>query len=261
MAKAPIRHAQLDSLPISLGIRILDIGCGPGLYLPHWLEITREAAAQFTLLDRSASALKKCAQLAKDAGAEHRVKLLEKDIFCRGLPQGSFDLIFIGNTMEYLPSPSEYLKENVLPLLRSGGTLAVRDLDCGLLAVNYADPALVSKIIHARILGCQANSMNNETFHNPFIGRSLGKIVKEAGFTDISLTPYFCEFRYPLRPEQSEYLSALHTSWYVEDPCGILSEEERSQWHSFFDKKHPQCILEKESLFYVETEFLVTATK
>ena len=67
LAKIGIRHSQLDSLPLWKGMRILDIGCGPGLYLPHWLEITRSADAQFTLLDHSAAALNTCAQLALKA--------------------------------------------------------------------------------------------------------------------------------------------------------------------------------------------------
>lgn len=261
MAKVGIRHTQLDSLPIWPGMRILDVGCGPGLYLPHWLEITRNAGAQFTLLDRSASALEKCVQLASKSGSADRVKILESDIFSHGLPHESFDLIFIGNTLEYVPSPAEYLRENILPILRPGGTLGARDLDCGLLAVNYVDPALVSKVVQARILGCQLNSKKVETFHNPFIGRSLGQIVNDAGFNNMSLTPYSCDFRYPLSCAQSEYLSALHTSWYVEDPCGILSKEERSHWHTLFNKTHPNCILEKDSFFYIETEFLAIATK
>ncbi len=261
LAKIGIRQSQLNSLPLCKGMRILDIGCGPGLYLPHWLEITRSTDAQFTLLDHSAAALNTCAQLALKAGAKGRVEILESDIFCHGIPPESFDLIFIGNTLQYVQSPAEYIKEYIFPLLKQGGTLAIRDLDCGILAVNNVDPTLVSKIIQARILGCQRNSTNKVTFHNPFIGRNLGQIAQDAGLRNISLKPYYCDFRHPLSPAQFEYLSALHTSWYVEDRCGILSAEERSHWRSLFEKNNPHCILEKESLFYVETEFLVTATK
>tara|TARA_B100000749_G_C18450166_1_gene476233 strand:+ start:73616 stop:74074 length:459 start_codon:yes stop_codon:yes gene_type:complete len=57
LAKEDLRHAQLDLIPVSKNDRVLDIGIGPGFYLPHWLKSTTDKNVTFDLFDISEEAL------------------------------------------------------------------------------------------------------------------------------------------------------------------------------------------------------------
>lgn len=256
LAKKKARIEQLTKIPVTENARILDIGCGPGLYLKEWLDLTRSTEANFVLLDHSAEALAECAKIALECGDSERVTLCQKDFLVEPDGQlGLFDAIFIGNTLEYIQNPTEWLGQHIKPLLKAGGYLAVRDLDCGILGCNLLDPLLVAKIVMARIAGCQDTSAKGH-FHNPFIGRDLKRIFHESGFVNASLYPYHIEFRAPLTFDEQVYLSKLHTSWYIEDPRELLTAEEKAFWKSTFDMSNKDSVLLHEQFYYVESEFM-----
>jgi hypothetical protein len=148
-----------------------------------------------------------------------------------------------------------WIAQQVKSLLNPGGYLAIRDLDCGILGCNLVDPLLVSKVITARIAGCQDTSTKGH-FHNPFLGRDLKRILSESGFKNVVLHPYHIEFKAPLTHEEQIYLSKLHTSWYVEDPTNFLTQKEKSYWAGMFDISSENSILHHDRFYYVESEFL-----
>ncbi len=257
-AKRKVREAQITALPLVPNARILDVGIGPGLYLEHWLELTEKSGARFTLVDNSEPALAECRRIAFAAGAKARVETMSLDLFALGRSGiGPFDLVFIGNTLEYVREPAAFLRQEIRPLVRPGGTIAVRDLDCGVLGTNLVDPALCAKVVTARILGCQLISREpGGVFHDPFVGRDLGRILSEAGLTEVRHLPYYCEFAAPLSEAERQYLAALHTTWYVEDRAGHLTAAEKAAWSQAFNADRVDGVLRAPGLFYVETEFL-----
>ncbi len=261
-AKQQIREEQIAAISVKNGARILDIGCGPGLYFDFWLRHTCHQNASFTLVDNSAEALLECRKIAAACHLENKVELINQDMFTLSARLlGKFDTIFIGNTLEYIPNPERYLKSIVVPLLNEGGQLVVRELDCGILGCNLVDPALCQRVVLSRILGCQMISSNLETYHDPFMGRRLGIILRAAGLGDVRLVPYYCTFNGPSSHHVSEYLSKLHTTWYLEDRPKILSPLELDLWHAYFDVNSTDCILERADFFYVETEFTAMGVK
>jgi ubiquinone/menaquinone biosynthesis C-methylase UbiE len=258
-AKKKMRENQLTKIPLKQGARILDIASGPGLYLAFWLEHSKEKQATFTMLDHNEAALAECNEQASLAGATARVQTVAGDIFKLGeaLPGRKFDVIFIGNTLEYIEEPDKYLRENVMPLLADGGILAVRDLDCAFANCNLVDPVLNHRIVGSRIRNCQTTA----TFHNPFMGRNLKNIFSKAGFGQIENHADLVEFEAPLSDDVKVYLSKLHTTWYIEDMHGILSPQDIATWTNHFDLSNPQSVLHDPGFYYAEMEYLVIGRK
>jgi 2-polyprenyl-3-methyl-5-hydroxy-6-metoxy-1,4-benzoquinol methylase len=256
LAKQNARADQLARIPLPTDARILDVGCGPGLYLKTWLQITARQNASFVLADHSPSALATCEMVASAIGARHRVSTVAVDLHQLDVSHlGQFDVVFVGNTLQYLPDPIGWLRQVAMPLLRDGGLVAVRDLDCGILGCNLVDPLLVSRIVAARIAGCQRISRAGN-FHDPFLGRDLKRIIESAGFGDVSLFPYHIEFKAPLGEAEKSYLSRLHTTWYVEDLAGLLTEADKERWSEAFDPDNPASALNDRHFYYTEAEFL-----
>lgn len=257
-AKQALRESQLTRIPLKQNARVLDIAIGPGLYLEFWLRYSEKTGAHFTLLEHNADALAVCRLEAAKVGAEHRLSTVQGDLFKLSEKlQGPFDVIFIGNTLEYISEPVAYLREQVLPLLAPGGTLAIRDMDCGFVNCNLVDPALNNRMVGSRIRNCQVSKM----YHNPFMGRDLGRILSEAGFKNVKLTPDLAEFKSPLSQAEALYVSKIHTAWYTEDTLGILSDEDKATWAQLFALDNEQGVLYAPHFYYAEMEYFVMGTK
>jgi len=265
-AKQTYREKQLVDLPydkIPKDAQVLDIGCGPGLYMDFWAQLPQTKNWTFHLLDHSQEALDICIKNARDAGYEQRMETHLVDIYdLQTLGTDRFDFIFIGNTFEYLRDPIDYMSQQITPILKRGCVFAIRDLDCGILGCNHVNPALCAKIIAARILGCQEVSKPGlETFHDPFIGRNIGALMAAGGFEKVVHLPYFCQFQSPLSESAKIYLSAIHTTWYLEDRCQFLSNQEKEIWFNHFDLNQSDCVLNQDHFFYIESEFLCYGSK
>ncbi len=261
-AKRKFREQQLNVISVPTGSRVIDIGCGPGLYLHYWLNLTRGHNVSFTVLDSSAAALNECKRIAGDAGVPDRVECIQLDLFSLSeIDPDSFDVVFVGYTIEYVSDPVNWLRTQVKPLLKPGGKVALRDLDCAFMNCNVVDPALNSKIVFSRIRNGQVNSRDSGIYQNAFVGRELRRYLIEAEFASVEQFPYFIEFTGPLNVEQIDYLFHLHTTWYVEDRLHILTEHEKMIWSAYFNPNSPQCILNHSSFNYVEAEYLAIATK
>jgi len=263
-AKEQLRHHQLDLIPIPNGGLVLDIGIGPGLYLKHWLESTKSKNVHFDLFDSSESALKTCADTANKLGDSKRVQTIKGDLFkeLSGLNKNTYDVIFIGNTIEYIPNPTDFITNHLIPLLKPGGILAIRDLDCSFMSCNTVDQPLNARIVRSRIENNAANSIKDTSnYQNPFIGKELEAIVSNTGLEVIAVHPFMIQFNGPIVGPQKVYLEALHRTWYVEDTLGILSAQDKAEWANAFDSSQPGNIFDNPATKYIEAEFLVIGRK
>lgn len=253
LAKREIREDQLTHIPMKANAQVLDVGSGPGLYLNFWLQFTKAKNVHFTLLDHSQESLDEAAETAKASGDTARLSYLRGDFYdLNSVALAKYDVVFVGNCVEYMPDPVGYLRTQLMPLLNPGGVIAIRDLDCGFVNCNLVDPALNHKIVGSRIRNCQAS----KSFHNPFLGRDLGRFMYEAGLIQVESRPYFVEFRGPLTEVQKAYLYPLHTNWYTEDFLGLLTPTDIKIWQSAFDIRSPQSPINSPEFYYVEAEYL-----
>jgi SAM-dependent methyltransferase len=108
-------HIALRATPADCN-RVLDVGCGQGLFARKLAQYCREVIAidsDRTTLDRGNSL----------SGLEPRIRLVEGDVMTYPLCEGSFDLVTAIAVLHHLPLRSALVRFR--QLLRPGGILVV----------------------------------------------------------------------------------------------------------------------------------------
>jgi ubiquinone/menaquinone biosynthesis C-methylase UbiE len=118
------------------GMRLLDVGCGPGSITRGLAE--RVAPGQVIGLDLSRETL---AAARKEAAARGlgNIEYEEGSVYQLPFPDGSFDVVYAHQVLQHLREPAAALRE-MLRVLQSGGLVAIRDVDWGTVSYWPADP-------------------------------------------------------------------------------------------------------------------------
>jgi ubiquinone/menaquinone biosynthesis C-methylase UbiE len=159
------------------GMRILDIGCGPGSIT---LGLARYVAPAATVgVDQSEEPL----EVARTLAGEHNVgnvRFERANVYELPFDNASFDVVYGHQVLQHLADPVAALSE-ARRVLRPGGYLAVRDADYGTMTHYPHDPMLDRWL---------------ETYHQiarsnggePDAGRRLMEWVRAAGFEHLHAT-------------------------------------------------------------------------
>jgi SAM-dependent methyltransferase len=154
---------------------LLDVGCGPG-------NITADLAARLSAgsvigIDVSDEVI----ELARSQYHEVRNLSFEvANVYGLKYPDESFDIVYAHQVLQHLAQPVDALRE-MRRVLKTGGTLAVRDGDYGSFAWAPSDPVLdrwmalyheITRVNHA-----EADA-----------GRHLKTWVRAAQFDDLAVT-------------------------------------------------------------------------
>ena len=187
--------------------RVLDVGCGAGA----WVEIFAARYASVVGVERS--------QLMVEA-AEARVAHLPNAEILRGdgrkdLPDGPFDLIFVGGLFMYLSdSDATGLLGALKDRLSAGGTIILREstVRSGVLLVTGEYQAVYRSVDEYRKLFQTAEITCQEVQQN-------------AGYRDIVMTEEIVSFRrkwLPFLPKESALLGSL-TWWSLRGIAPVSS--------------------------------------
>ncbi len=112
--------AWVDDLGLPAGARVLEVGCGTGLFA---LALARRGL-RVTAVDSAANMLTRAAANAAAAGMGDRLRLLRADAGELGLPSGGFDLVVALGVVPWVPRPREALAEWVRVLAPGGRLVA-----------------------------------------------------------------------------------------------------------------------------------------
>ena len=125
------RTAETDAaffLPyLKPGMRLLDVGCGPGS-ITVGLAL-RVEPAHTVGIDTSESVIETARSLAKAKPVRH-LTFEVGNIYESRFPDESFDAIFAHQVLQHLRRPVDALRQ-FRALLTSGGVVGVRDVDWG----------------------------------------------------------------------------------------------------------------------------------
>jgi SAM-dependent methyltransferase len=162
------------------GQRILELGCGPGFFTERLLEAFPHS--ELTVLDLDEEMLGVGRQLLAHAGA--RVQFVRADVTATGLRDDTFDVAISRYLFQHLPDSMSAIVE-IKRVLRAGGIHFVVDIDDELWGL--AHPAFPG------VQACHVARARAQLRHggNRIIGRSLGRLMKGAGFGDVELD-LFC---------------------------------------------------------------------
>lgn len=140
-----ITERLLDDAGIAKGMRVLDLGCGPG---DVSLMLARRVgpSGHVTGIDRNAGAL----VTARERCAEQKIewaRFIEGDLIEPSIDGGPFDAIVARRVLMYLPDPAATLRR-LMPLLRPGGRVILQEHDATMLPGRRVPFPEHEKLLH-----------------------------------------------------------------------------------------------------------------
>ncbi|MFY4718903.1 class I SAM-dependent methyltransferase [Streptomyces sp. LaBMicrA B280] len=158
---------------------VLEVGSGPGYITERLLQEVPQGT--LTCLELNEDLIEHARGHLTPARPD-QLRLVQGSVLDSGLPDDSFDLVHARLVLQHVPGTPDVLAE-AHRVLRPGGRLAVIDVDDALWGLLHPQPDLpeFDEVVRLRI-ELQASRGGNR-----LIGRELGGLMRDAGFTDIKV--------------------------------------------------------------------------
>jgi len=168
-----------DQMGVACGSRVVEIGCGPQGCLSILSERVGPTGSVVGV-DRSRDAVALARQTVSEQGLAN-VEVLERDARSTDLPRASFDFATARLVLVNVPQPEQILAEAVA-IVRPGGWVGFHEADyishvCD--PPNDAWTGLVELLVE----------YSEQSGIDPFIGRRLPRLMREAGLVDVRVNP------------------------------------------------------------------------
>ncbi|MFD6877446.1 MULTISPECIES: methyltransferase domain-containing protein [unclassified Streptomyces] len=159
------------------GMRVLDVGCGPGTITADLAELVAPGG-RVTAVDAAADVVEQARAHAAERGLAGAVDFGTADVHALEFPDDSFDVVHAHQVLQHVGDPVRALRE-MRRVCRPGGIVAVRDADYAAMTWYPATPGLEEWLdLYRRV--ARANG------GEPDAGRRLLSWARAAGFTEIT---------------------------------------------------------------------------
>ncbi|MEU8434445.1 methyltransferase domain-containing protein [Streptomyces sp. NPDC029216] len=159
------------------GMRVLDVGCGPGTITADLAELVAPDG-RVTAVDAAPDVLAAAAAYAAERGVEGAVDFAVADVHALDFPDDTFDVVHAHQVLQHVGDPVQALRE-MRRVCRPGGIVAVRDADYAAMTWYPATPGLDEwQDLYHRV--ARANG------GEPDAGRRLLSWARAAGFTEVT---------------------------------------------------------------------------
>lgn len=169
--------ALLDRVGVEPGWNAIDLGCGPSGIL-HLLANRVGAGGRVTGVELNPANVALARELV-DHQALANVEVIERDARRTGLPSSAYDLVHARTLLINVPEPAGIVTEMVR-LVRPGGWVAALEPDVALTMCYPPDPAW-DRLVELFLQVHQGDEAD------PFIGRRLPELFRQAGLVDIGV--------------------------------------------------------------------------
>ena len=159
------------------GMRLLDVGCGPGSITQGLAR--RLAPGQVVGVDLSRETLVSARAQAAALGLQN-LAYEEASVYQLPFPDASFDVAYAHQVLQHLAEPGKALRE-MLRVVRPGGLVAVRDVDWGT-ASYWPDDPWIGRFVETHMKTWCRNG------GEPRMGRHLRALFNAAALADIDVS-------------------------------------------------------------------------
>lgn len=189
--------------------QVLDVACGDGAY-SAWLAEIAPADAMVWAIDVSPDWLRVAKQSAARSGAGGHVIALAGDALRLPFDNRSLDFIWCAQSLYSLPDTTAVLRE-LRRVLRPGGRLAVLEDDT---LHQVLLPWSADLELRVRQAEWAAHRDADRPADRYYVGRELGQLVAEAGFSSWSKRSYAMNRRGPFAGDERVFLQRYLRSLY-----------------------------------------------
>jgi len=177
-AKPLFRAAKsvlLERLALEHASTALDVGCGTGSDV---VEMARRMphGAKATGVDTSEAMIAEARRRAAGLGADVLFRL--GDALDLPYPDGVFDVCRVETVLQHLADPLRAIRE-LVRVTRPGGRVGALEMDLGTVLVDHPDRTVTQAVLSA----------NADSMAQPWMGRQLPRLFREAGLTGVSVDP------------------------------------------------------------------------
>lgn len=171
----PKEFRTLKWMGLKNGMKILDVGSGPGFYTELLLKNLPDSTVTDLEIDKKLiTAAEKRLQKYQKNG---RVNFKNESVYNAVLPQNTYDFAVCRLVLQHLDNPGAAVKQ-IYKALKPGGILVIIDNDKSLIGVSEPEYLInMGKNYYGKI--------EQKTKWNRKVGRKLVKILKAAGYKDI----------------------------------------------------------------------------
>ena len=253
-SKAPEREQMIRDIRFKRGSRVVDAGCGPGLWTPL---IARAIGYQGYILgvDISPEALITANRRMHGKRYERIVQYKHGSMEQLPVPFGSVDIIFSANVSQYLPDPVTTFAA-MGDYIAPGGRLVIKDIDFGTMRFHNIDAGLQARVFQARERWEQQRVDAGYAFEDSWVGSKLTSYLRAAGYEEVQEKSYHIVRQYPLSQDFRNYLQGI-AEWFVCEGAPLLNEDDLIYWLECFTGGE-QCALDRDTFTSEEIEYVVT---
>lgn len=176
LERTAAKHAAFFTPFLRRGMRLLDCGCGPGTITIDLAKLV--GPEQVFGIDLELGQVRDARDRARQQQANASFEVAS--IYALPFPDGHFDAVFAHALFEHLREPARALRE-MRRVLRSSGLVGIRSPDWAGWVVHPVNPVLEE----AFRLFKEIQIANGG---NPYVGRTLKGLLREAGFSNISVS-------------------------------------------------------------------------
>ena len=161
---------------IAPGMRVVDVGCGPGK-TTHMLNELVQPEGSALGIDLS----EERASFAQKYYSSDTVSFARRDLLKPLSDLGEFDFAWVRFLLEYHLADSFDLVRNVSSIIKPGGTLCLIDLDYNCLSHFGHTPRM------ERALAAIIKNVEQKENFDPYVGRKLYSFLYDLGYQDIDV--------------------------------------------------------------------------
>lgn len=233
------KQRSFDLLAVRPGGRYLDVGCGTG---DDVCTLAAQVAPNGLVvgIDTDPKMVEEATRRAGslDLPAEFRVA----DVYALPFEDAYFDGSRADRTFLHLAEPAKALSE-MARTLKPGGMIAIQDRDIGTRTIDAPDRELTRKITN---FWC-------DSFLGGWIGRSLPRLLEEAGLVDVTMESVTVIDRdYPSFNQQYDLKRIVQRA----TEAGVVGQDEGANWLAAIDEQ-----AQRGHFFSSVTSFIVGARK
>lgn len=235
--------------------QVLDLACGDGVY-STWLAELGGPSATVWAIDVSPDWLQVAQHSSQRADAAGQVVTLAGDALQLPFDNDSLDFIWCAQSLYSLPHTAAVLAE-LRRVLRPGGCLAVLEDDTLHQVLLPWSAELELAVRRAELAAHRRWDRPAERY---YIGRELGRLVAESGYSSTNKRTYTTNRQGPFAGDERIFLERYLRS-LRDDVAELLSPRDREQFERFIAPGTGECVLDDPHATVTFLDHVVCAVK